>query len=46
MNKTEMIKAAALKLMSWQLPPDFSPDCGITFDGRKDDELNKKIFYR
>ena len=28
------------KFLGWKLPKDFSPDCGITFDGRKDDEWN------
>lgn len=27
--------------MMWPLPKDFCPDCGISFDGRKDDEWNK-----
>lgn len=31
------IKAAAQKLMGWPLPKDFSPDCGISFDGRGPD---------
>lgn len=35
------IKTYADRLMSWPLPKDFSPDCGISFDGRKDDEWNK-----
>ena len=35
------IDAAANRLMMWRLPDDFSPDCGISFDGRKDDEWNK-----
>jgi hypothetical protein len=29
------------RFLGWQLPKDFSPDCGISFDGRKDDEWNK-----
>ena len=29
------------KFLCWKLPQDFSPDCGISFDGRKDDELNR-----
>ena len=29
------------RFLGWQLPKDFAPDCGISFDGRKDDEWNK-----
>lgn len=29
------------RFLSWKLPKDFAPDCGISFDGRKDDEWNK-----
>lgn len=29
------------KFLAWQLPKDFAPDCGISFDGRTDDEWNK-----
>ena len=29
------------RFLIWELPKDFCPDCGISFDGRKDDELNK-----
>jgi hypothetical protein len=29
------------RLLWWPLPRTFSPDCGISFDGRKDDEWNK-----
>ena len=29
------------RFLSWALPKDFAPDCGINFDGRKDDEFNK-----
>jgi hypothetical protein len=29
------------RFLGWSLPKDFSPDCGISFDGRKDDEWNK-----
>lgn len=29
------------RFLSWPLPRDFHPDCGISFDGRKDDEWNK-----
>lgn len=33
--KTEIIKAAADKLMGWKLPQDFYPDCHISFDREK-----------
>ena len=29
------------RFLAWPLPKDFAPDCGISFDGRKDDEWNK-----
>ena len=29
------------RFLSWPLPKDFCPDCGINFDGRKDDQWNK-----
>lgn len=29
------------RFLGWRLPDSFSPDCGISFDGRKDDEWNK-----
>lgn len=29
------------RFLAWPLPKDFYPDCGISFDGRKDDEWNK-----
>ena len=29
------------RFLQWSLPKDFCPDCGISFDGRKDDEWNK-----
>mgnify|MGYP000735863363 CR=1 FL=1 len=29
------------RFLAWRLPVTFSPDCGISFDGRKDDEWNK-----
>jgi hypothetical protein len=31
----------AERFCGWKLPDDFAPDCGISFDGRKDDEWNK-----
>lgn len=35
------IKEMVNNFLGWRLPADFSPDCGIGFDGRKDDEWNK-----
>lgn len=29
------------RFLSWKLPNGFNPDCGISFDGRKDDQWNK-----
>jgi hypothetical protein len=29
------------RFLCWKLPKDFAPDCGISFDGRNDDEWNK-----
>jgi len=29
------------RFLSWTLPKDFTPDGGISFDGRGDDEWNK-----
>jgi transcriptional regulator with XRE-family HTH domain len=29
------------RFLCWPVPKDFFPDCGISFDGRKDDEWNK-----
>lgn len=29
------------RFLTWKLPQTFAPDCGISFDGRKDDEWNK-----
>jgi hypothetical protein len=30
-----------IRFLMWPLPKDFGPDCGISFDGRKDDQWNK-----
>lgn len=30
-----------MRFLGWPLPKGFAPDCGISFDGRKDDEWNK-----
>lgn len=35
------IMAMVNRFLGWRLPQDFGPDCGISFDGRKDDEWNK-----
>jgi hypothetical protein len=35
------LDAAVNRFLGWPLPKTFMPDCGISFDGRKDDELNK-----
>jgi hypothetical protein len=40
MKKKNVDKAVDL-FLCWELPKDFHPDCGISFDGRKDDEWNK-----
>lgn len=36
-----MLKTMVDRFLAWPLPKDFAPDCGISFDGRKDDEWNK-----
>jgi len=40
-HKAAEIERAVNRFMVWPLPKDFCPDCGISFDGRKDDEWNK-----
>jgi hypothetical protein len=35
------VSAMVNRFLGWKLPQDFHPDCGISFDGRKDDEWNK-----
>lgn len=35
------IETMVNRFLGWKLPADFYPDCGISFDGRKDDEWNK-----
>jgi hypothetical protein len=37
----ELLDKLVNNFLRWQLPKDFSPDCGISFDGRQDDEWNK-----
>jgi hypothetical protein len=37
----DSIDVAVDRFLAWPLPKDFAPDCGISFDGRKDDEWNK-----
>lgn len=39
--ETPDVKAMVDRFLRWKLPKGFSPDCGISFDGRKDDEWNK-----
>lgn len=33
------------RFLGWPLPKTFAPDCGISFDGRKDDEWNKNKMW-
>ena len=40
MKNDELIKYLVDRFLCWKLPKDFNPDCGISFDGRKDDEWN------
>lgn len=40
-NTKSAMKQAVERFLGWRLPQDFAPDCGISFDGRKDDEWNK-----
>ncbi len=35
------VKFMVNRFLGWPLPKTFSPDCGISFDGRKNDEWNK-----
>jgi hypothetical protein len=37
--------AMVSRFLGWKLPSDFAPDCGISFDGRKDDEWNKNLTW-
>jgi len=37
----KLINQMVDRFLCWKLPADFAPDCGISFDGRKDDEWNK-----
>ena len=37
----QLIDKMVDRFLCWELPKDFAPDCGISFDGRKDDEWNK-----
>jgi len=41
MRLTPNVKAMVDRFLGWPLPKDFYPDCGISFDGRKDDEWSK-----
>lgn len=38
---TPEVKVMVDRFLGWPIPTSFSPDCGISFDGRKDDEWNK-----
>lgn len=37
----DAVTRAVKRFLAWPLPQHFRPDCGISFDGRKDDEWNK-----
>lgn len=37
----KLLKQMVDRFLCWELPKDFAPDCGISFDGRHDDDLNK-----
>lgn len=39
--KTQVTDEMVARFLQWSLPKGFCPDCGISFDGRKDDEWNK-----
>lgn len=41
LSERHAVDEAVNRFLGWKLPNDFSPDCGISFDGRKDDEWNK-----
>ncbi len=41
LRKMDDIKKMVDRFLGWKLPKTFHPDCGISFDGRKDDEWNK-----
>lgn len=40
-ERDEWVSCLVQRFLGWPLPKTFSPDCGISFDGRKDDEFNK-----
>lgn len=40
-QRAATISAMVNRFLGWPLPKTFGPDCGISFDGRKDDEFNK-----
>jgi hypothetical protein len=40
-HEEQLINRMVDRFLGWKLPQDFVPDCGISFDGRKDDEFNK-----
>ena len=36
-DHADLIARAVDKFLAWKLPPDFCPDCGVSFDGRGKD---------
>ena len=36
-SKPVVTDEMVIRFLSWSLPKDFAPDCGISFDGRKDE---------
>jgi hypothetical protein len=40
-SRIEVTDEMVLRFLGWKLPATFNPDCGISFDGRKDDQWNK-----
>lgn len=40
-GSADSLDKAVNRFLAWPLPKGFAPDCGISFDGRKDDEWNK-----
>ena len=35
LTQAEVVKIMVDRFLCWKLPPDFAPDCYISFDGRK-----------
>lgn len=40
-NDMQVTDDMVTRFLGWPLPKSFAPDCGISFDGRKDDQWNK-----